>query len=102
MKTMTIYEILVTALCSIDELHELDRTVPGKYWFCGRGKEDTLDIFHRTIPIKVLDDFDITIRARRAVVYVPGAICRLCYARKERYFNEPRWAFDDQKEVSDD
>ena len=41
------------------DLHELDQDVAGVYRFNGIDEEDALDQFHGSIPIKVLDDFEI-------------------------------------------
>jgi len=59
----TIIRITVTKRDPDEFLHELDTEVPGEYGYFIHSEtnpEDTaLDLFHSTVPIKVLDDFVI-------------------------------------------
>ena len=41
------------------ELHPLDADVAGEYHYSASDADAALDEFHSTVPIKVLDDFDI-------------------------------------------
>lgn len=43
------------------ELDNDDFEVAGEYFISGADEENALDKFHATIPIAVLDDFDISI-----------------------------------------
>jgi len=54
---------IVTAekVIAFGRLHELDGKVDGKYLYCAINEEDALDQFHSSVPIKVLDDFEITV-----------------------------------------
>ena len=56
--------------------NELDNDVVGSYRFTTISEEAALDEFHSTVPIKVLDDFEISVRARPAIG--PGAWCPDC------------------------
>ena len=55
------YTITVTAIRSITELHQLDMHVNGEYKAIGESASQALDLFHSSVPIKVLEDFNITI-----------------------------------------
>jgi len=58
------YIITVKALLPEEELHELDREenpVVGEHIFEADSEEEALDEFHNTVPIKVPENFDITV-----------------------------------------
>jgi hypothetical protein len=44
-----------------ENLHPLDEDVAGIYFPVGITKKEALNNFHNNIPIKVLEDFEITI-----------------------------------------
>ena len=54
-----IVKIAVVPLCALDKLHDSDKDVPGVYFSIANSVDDALDAFHSTVPIKVLDDFEI-------------------------------------------
>ena len=56
------FKVIVKALLPNNELHEYDKDVAGEYSYKVLSKDEALDIFHSTIPIKVLDDFEITVK----------------------------------------
>lgn len=60
-KDHQIYRIKVRKLIAFGRVHELDEHVDGEYPICARSSEAALDEFHSTVPIKVLDDFVITV-----------------------------------------
>jgi hypothetical protein len=51
--------IKITVTPTTTQLHDYDEKVAGTYLYPGNDTEAALDIFHSTVPIKVLDDFDI-------------------------------------------
>lgn len=51
----------VAAVPVTDLLHSLDCDVAGVYFFDAVGSEEALDQFHGTVPIKVLEDFEIDV-----------------------------------------
>ena len=53
----------MTATKKVDfgSLHELDEDVPGNYFYDAINSEDALDQFHLSVPIKVLEDFEIDV-----------------------------------------
>jgi hypothetical protein len=55
-----IYKVIVAKVVAFGHLHGLDRDAEGDYSFCAINEEDALDQFHLTVPIKMLEDFDIT------------------------------------------
>ncbi len=54
-----IYKVSVVQVVAFGHVHDLDKDVEGDYPFIATSEEDALDQFHSTIPIKVLEDFDI-------------------------------------------
>jgi len=58
-----IYKVTVEKVVAFGNVHDLDRDVEGDYPFIATSEEDALDQFHDTIPIKMLEDFDITVEA---------------------------------------
>ncbi len=44
-----------------ERLHDLDVDVAGRYRITAISEDDALDQFHSTVPIKVLDDFEISV-----------------------------------------
>ena len=63
------YDVTVAARPGVT-LHELDENVAGDYayhvyaQFLHTGKDTALDAFHSVVPIKVLDNFDISVEIR--------------------------------------
>jgi hypothetical protein len=53
------WKIIVNAVTK--DLHEFDINVVGIYVYHERTEEKVLDWFHSRIPIKVLEDFDISV-----------------------------------------
>lgn len=59
-KARVMYRITVRKLVAFGRVHELDERVEGDYPICAIDEDDALDQFHSTVPIKVLEDFEIT------------------------------------------
>jgi hypothetical protein len=59
-KARVMYRVTVRKLIAFGRVHELDERVEGEYPLCAISEDDALDQFHNTVPIKVLDDFEIT------------------------------------------
>lgn len=61
---MASYIGVVVATPKTDKLHQLDKNVPWQQPFNVEAENDTeakkktLDLFHKTVPVKVLEDFD--------------------------------------------
>jgi hypothetical protein len=55
------YMVTVSKVVAFGRVHDLDRDVEGDYPFCGTDEEDILDQFHLSIPIKMLEDFEISV-----------------------------------------
>jgi hypothetical protein len=55
------HTVTVTPLCAVENLHELDKCVPGTYTIIGYDEDEVLDEFHSRAAIKNLDDFEITV-----------------------------------------
>lgn len=55
------HRVVVKALCAVENLHELDKCVPGTYTIIGYDEDEVLDEFHSRAAIKNLDDFEITV-----------------------------------------
>jgi len=57
------YNVVVTRDAEVqhNDLHELDKDVAGIYRIDADSEDAALDEFHSTIPIKVLDDFEIDV-----------------------------------------
>ena len=57
------YRIIVTQLVpdSLLDIDDLEENPSGQHTFIGTSEEDALDSFHSTIPISVLEYFDIDI-----------------------------------------
>jgi hypothetical protein len=53
---------IITVKALEKELHPLDKNVPGEYYVSTATEEKALDYFHAIEPIKVLEDFDISIK----------------------------------------
>jgi hypothetical protein len=58
---MRTYLWLIKIESQVRTIHPLDKNVPGLYIRHGMTKQAVLDDFHATVPIKVLDDFDISV-----------------------------------------
>ena len=58
-----IYKVSVEKVVAFGNVHDLDEDVEGDYPFIATSEEDALDQFHSTIPIKMLEDFDITVES---------------------------------------
>ena len=58
-----IYTVTAEKVVAFGNVHALDEDVEGDYPFIAISEEDALDQFHSTIPIKMLEDFDITVEA---------------------------------------
>lgn len=57
-----LFTITVRSTVPPASLHELDRLVgQGFYYVECNSEDEALDRFHETVPIKVLDDFDISV-----------------------------------------
>jgi len=56
---MRTYCVTARPLVQTEDLNDLDFEVEGDYEFNAIDREAALDLFHGTVPIKVLDDFDI-------------------------------------------
>lgn len=54
------YKVTVQKMIAFGRVHELDEHIEGEYPFCAIDEEDALDQFHLTVPVKVLEDFEIT------------------------------------------
>ncbi len=55
------YKVTVQKMIAFGHVHELDEHIEGEYPFCALDEEDALDQFHSTVPVKVLEDFDISV-----------------------------------------
>ena len=55
------YKVTATKMVAFGRLHELDEDVPGNYFYDAINSEDALDQFHLSVPIKVLEDFEIDV-----------------------------------------
>jgi len=55
-----IWRVTVEKAVAFGNVHDLDKDVEGDYPFIATSEEDALDQFHNTVPIKVLDDFEIS------------------------------------------
>lgn len=81
-KARETYTVKAEKLIAFGHLHELDEEVEGEYTFCAISHDDALDQFHRTVPVKVLDDFEFTAYSGRCgdcgAAGDPGAACRKC------------------------
>ena len=51
----------IAAIPTKFNIHERDTDVAGVYFFTAESKDEALDKFHKSVPIKVLDDFEIDI-----------------------------------------
>jgi len=60
------FVIIVKQLVPNDKLDEEDRwdVRPGKYEYLARNAEEALDIFHSTVPISCLENYDISVELR--------------------------------------
>ncbi len=58
------YKVTAKALVPNKELHQYDREerVAGSYEYKALSEDDALDQFHDHVPIKMLDDFEITVK----------------------------------------
>jgi hypothetical protein len=54
------YKVIVSKVVAFGRLHELDEDAEGDYVYAAISEEDALDQFHFTVPIKVLEDFEIS------------------------------------------
>ncbi|MCK5089493.1 MAG: hypothetical protein KAQ88_05885 [Hyphomicrobiaceae bacterium] len=54
------YKVIVQKVVAFGRVHDLDRDAEGDYTFTAINEEDALDQFHLTVPIKVLEDFEIS------------------------------------------
>ncbi len=54
------YKVIVQKVIAFGRLHDLDRDAEGDYVYTAISEEDALDQFHFTVPIKVLEDFEIS------------------------------------------
>lgn len=55
-----IYKVIVQKMVAFGRVHELDEDVEGTYPYTAISEDDALDQFHSTVPIKMLEDFEIT------------------------------------------
>ena len=55
------YKVAAIKVVAFGRVHELDESVEGCYFYDAINEEDALDQFHDTIPIKVLEDFEIDV-----------------------------------------
>jgi len=55
------YKVTATKMVAFGRVHELDEDVPGNYFYDAINSEDALDQFHLSVPIKVLEDFEIDV-----------------------------------------
>ena len=60
-KESGMYRVAVRKLIAFGRVHELDERVEGEYPIIATSEDDALDQFHSTVPIKVLEDFEITV-----------------------------------------
>lgn len=58
-----IYKVSAVKIVAFGNVHELDEDVEGDYPFIDTNEEGALNQFHLTVPIKVLEDFEITVEA---------------------------------------
>ena len=52
---------IITVKPLVKEIHSMDFEVEGSYIRHAPTEEQVLDWFHSTVPIKVLEDFDISV-----------------------------------------
>ncbi|MCK4515187.1 MAG: hypothetical protein KAU31_08015 [Spirochaetaceae bacterium] len=55
------YKVAAVKLVAFGRVHELDEGVEGCYFYNAIDEEDALDQFHSSVPIKVLEDFEIDV-----------------------------------------
>lgn len=77
-----VYTVKAVKLIAFGHLHELDEEVEGEYTFAAISHDDALDQFHRTVPVKMLEDFEFTAYSGRCgdcgSAGDPGTACRKC------------------------
>lgn len=55
-----VYKVAVEKVIAFGRLHDLDKDVEDSYMISASSEEDALDQFHNTVPIKMLEDFEIS------------------------------------------
>ena len=55
------YKVAAIKMVTFGGVHELDESVEGCYFYDAINEEDALDQFHLSVPIKVLEDFEIDV-----------------------------------------
>ena len=55
------YKIAAIKMVAFGRVHELDESVEGCYFYDAINEEAALDQFHLSVPIKVLEDFEIDV-----------------------------------------
>jgi len=55
------YKVAAVKMVAFGRVHQLDESVEGCYFYDAIDEEDALDQFHSSVPIKVLEDFDIDV-----------------------------------------
>lgn len=56
-----LFIVRVYPLVDYADRHYYDKEIDGDYYVNAESREEALDFFHNNVPVKVLDDFEITV-----------------------------------------
>jgi len=93
------YKIIVKQIAEYADLHPADKAdnPSGEHFFPANTKEEALDQFHDTVPIKVLEDFEITVDDPGNCEHQDFEDCMICCK-----CNKCSETLDEEEEVCED